>query len=364
MIVYHSGRGTDTRERAGNPEDIVSVPVAVMASFTWMTPDQRRRMKKLKKQREADPPEVGCVKSHFLDSGSFSLWTKAAKFSQETGRPEAEFYDSEEHWQYLKDYAAFVKKYQIGIDLFANVDAIPSKSKGVLALSPTQSAELTWRNQRYLEKEFGITPVPVVHYREDLKWLRKYIDKGYELIALGGLVGSTDQDGCRDWIDRAFEMVCDNPQRLPCVKLHGFGVTSYDLMVSLPWWSVDSTTWTLSGGFGKILVPHRRSGKFVFTEQPYDVQISSESPKTSEAGRHYLTMSTAEQAVVRDWLQHINVPLGKVDAEGKAVENGVITRHTERRAANLLFFEKMQEALPTWPWAWKSTRRKGFGMVR
>jgi hypothetical protein len=316
------------------------------------------------KPQRKEQPEVGCVKSHFLDSGSFSLWTKAAKFSQATGRPEAEFYDSEEHWQYLDNYARFVRKYRIGIDLFANVDAIPSKGNGGLVLTPEQAAKLTWRNQRYLERKIGECPVPVVHYREDLKWLRKYMDDGYELIALGGLVGSTDQEGCRDWIDRCFEMVCDNPQRLPTVKLHGFGVTSYDLMLRFPWWSVDSTTWTQVGAFGGIIVPHQRGGKFVFNIPPYVVKVSLDSPSQKEQGKHYLTMTKAERAIVRAWLAEISVPLGKADEQGGMLEPGVITRHTERRAACLLFFERFQESIPAWPWPWTSTRRKGFGFSR
>lgn len=96
--------------------------------------------------------------------------------------------------------------------------------------------ELTWRNQRILERQYGLRPVPVVHYRTDLEWLKFYMKKGYDVIGLGGLVGSHAGEECRKWIAAAFDIVCDNPERLPVQKLHGFGVTSYELMIRFPWY--------------------------------------------------------------------------------------------------------------------------------
>lgn len=290
---------------------------------------------------------VGCVNSHFLDSGAFTLWTKAAKYAEEKKCGRWDYYDTTEFWAYMDAYANFVKKYQVAIDLYANVDVIPNP-------------KLTWRNQAYLEEQHGIEPVPVVHFTTNLKWLQFYMDRGYEVIGLGGLVGSTSQDDCRAWIDRAFDMVCDHSSRLPQVKIHGFGVTTYDLLIRYPWYSVDSTSWTKIGAFGGILVPHKRRGKFIFDEQPYLMKVSGESPDRGKMGRHVLTMSQAEIAIVQEWLDYIKVPMGKMDGAGETVEWGVVTQHTYRRAANLLFFEEMRKALPDYPWPFRSVRSKGF----
>jgi hypothetical protein len=317
--------------------------------------------------------EVGC-ESHFLDSGSFSLWTKAKRYAEEHGGGPYDFYDTAEHWEYLDAYARFVKKHKAGIDLYANVDVIPNP-------------ELSWRNQRYLEKKHGLTPVPVVHFRTDLSWLARYAGRGHELIALGGMVGQPAAE-VREWLDRAFAAVCPPPGRLPTVKLHGFGITNYDFLIRYCWWSVDSASWTKIGAFGGILVPHRRGGRFVFFDKslnplrPYIIKVALESSKKDrengagrrgrglagsghhrdrkiEGGRHYNSISPAERRVVRLWLEEIGVPFGAVGSDGAAEEFGVCSRHSERKAANLYFFERLRAALPEWPWPFRHTPRRG-----
>ena len=294
--------------------------------------------------------QPGRVQSHFLDSGSFTLWTKAAKYAKENDTGKWEFYHTDEFWKYMDDYAAFIKKWKRGIDLYANVDVIPNP-------------KLSWRNLKYLEDKHGLNPVPVVHYTTHLKWLRRHMEAGYELIGLGGLVGSTRQLSCRGWLDRAFNMVCASSDRLPKVRVHGFGVTNFSLMLTYPWWSVDSVTWAKVGGFGGILMPHKRGGKFVFDLAPYIVKMSMESDNKMKADAHYLTMKGRERKIIREWLDLIEIPLGK-QQNGEVIENGVMTRHTERRAACLHFFERTRKSLPEYPWPFKhASVREGLGLI-
>jgi len=280
----------------------------------------------------------------FLDSGSFSLWTAATKYGKKHGKSPWSYYDTKEFWRYMDEYAAFVKKYRKYIDYYANVDAIPEP-------------ELTWRNQQYLEKEHGLAPVPVVHFRTDLKWLRRYVRRGYEFIAIGGLVGSFGSPACRTWLDRVFDFVCDTPKRLPKVKLHGFAVTGYECLLRYPWWSVDSATWTKVGAFGGILLPHKRGGRFTYETEPYQITMSQDAP-TRAKGKHYSTLSPGEQRIVREWLKQIGVPLGKNDKDGNVIEHGVINRHSERKIANLLFFEGLRKWLSEYPWPFKPANRR------
>lgn len=249
----------------------------------------------------------------------------------------------------MDNYANFIKRYQVAIDYYSNVDVIPNP-------------ELTLRNQKWLEEKHGLSPVPVVHYTTDLKWLRYYMDHGYDYIALGGLVGSTSNEVCRDWVDRAFNIVCDQQSRLPKVFIHGFGVTNYRFMLRYPWYSVDSASWTKIGAFGGILVPHNRNGKFIYNEPPYIVKTSVDSPDSKLRGRHLFNLSRAEKRIVYNWLEFIRVPLGRTAPNGEVEEWGVTNRNCERKAACLLFFEEMRKSLPTYPWAFQGSGRKGFGL--
>lgn len=293
--------------------------------------------------------EVGC-KRQYLDSGSFSLWSQASDYAKKhPGKPWG-FYDTKKFYAYMDAYAAFVHKYRIGIDYHSNVDVIGNP-------------ELTYRNQKYLEGG-GLSPVPVVHYKSDLRWLTRYIEEGYDPIAIGGVVGSASKPACRDWIDRAFDIVCNQQSRLPKVRIHGFGVTTYDLMRRWPWWSVDSARWTKAGAYGMILVPHMRGDVFVYDEMPYMVFVSSQSDsRAGLPGQTFAGLGKAEKAIVLSWLEEIKIPFGEYNPDGTVKVQGVSTRHCERKAANLLFFELLRASLPKYPWAFHGPARgSGFGV--
>ncbi len=293
-----------------------------------------------------DESQIGCH-CHFLDSGSFSFWSQAAEYAKLHKTEPFAFYSTKEFKDYVDDYAEFVKKGSIAIDYYSNVDVIPNP-------------ELSWRNLKYLENKHGLKPIPVIHYPTPHSWITKHLENGYRYIALGGLVGSHAMEVCRQWIDKAFDIVCATKTGTPGVRVHGFGVTSYELLLRYPWFSVDSSYWTKQGAFGRILVPHKRKGLFVFTEQPHSIAVSNGSPQIRERNNHYFTISLAERAVVDEWLEYIGVNLGATTLEGEIAEAGVTNNHSYRKAANIYFFREMLKHLPDYPWAFKSkTQRTG-----
>lgn len=267
--------------------------------------------------------KMGPVKYHFLDSGAYSLKNKYE--SKSIGM---EFYDSPAFWEYIDGYAAFIKKYKDGIHFYANLDVIGNP-------------ELSYRNLKYLEKTHGLTPVPVIHFGSDLEWVKFYI-KRYSFIGFGGLVLHTRHHS-KKWLDACFDIICDTPDRLPKVNVHGFGVTSFAWLLRYPWWSVDSTSWARVAGLGSIYIPKHKGGKFVFNEAPIIYPISNESPSIKRKDQHYETLSVLEKEIIRKWLIQINIPLGDDDNIGVKNNSGC------RRRANLLFFEKMIEELSKTP---------------
>ena len=313
-------------------------------------------------REQAKVAEVGCVASHFLDSGSFSLWSIGKKWAAENNKTEWDFYNTPEFWAYMKSYVKFVKKFHYAIDYHANIDVIGN-------------GELSWRNQQWLEKA-GLNPVPVIHAGDPdkLKWLDHYLVKGYPFIGLGGLVGSMVKKSAKDWLDTAFSIICDTPDRLPRTKVHGFGVTQFNTLFRYPWFSVDSASWTKRAAFGWIIVPFLKGSDWDFTRPPETIKVSIEDGG-KHGGRHIMNShenSRKLQRVLR-WLSEINVPFGEwrvVEEDGLHVAvidaPGVCTRHWDRRTANLLYFNELVKHLPEYPQPFLArprVSRTNFGFV-
>lgn len=280
---------------------------------------------------------------HFLDSGAFSLWTKAL-VHYKSGGTRWGYYDSDEFMEYMDNYISFVKEHAGALDLYANLDVIGN-------------AELTYRNQKFLEKK-GLAPVPVVHLGSDPKWLRRYRGEGYDIIGLGGLVGKAVRRG---WLDSVFDSICDGPRRTPSVRLHGFGIVNHWALVRYPWYSVDSAAWIKEAGrWGAVFVPHKRGGRFVFQTSPYKILMATTVLKSRHyqkghgrsGNAHFQSLSVIEKKTVTEWLERIGQ---RMDGE-----EGLSSSADARSVANLKFFQELAKSLPEYPWSFRGIVNKGF----
>lgn len=269
---------------------------------------------------------------HFLDSGAFSHILKGKQYHKKHGGDPWAYFETEEYRSYLDSYVKFVKKYKLGIDYYANIDVIGN-------------AELTWKNQLYLESK-GLKPIPVVHYPDGIHAVRRYMDRGDDFVAFGGMVGETAKQ-LRIWLDKFFgDVICDS-EGMPRIKIHAFGLTSYPLLWRYPWYSCDSTTWLKTAGNGCILVPPYQNGEFQFKPNtpPLIIKVSE---KIGDK-QHLRNLPKAEQARVREWLASI----GAGDVE---------TDYKQRFIANILYFARLTEKIPEYPRKFKVLRQKGFGL--
>ena len=165
-----------------------------------------------------EPPNV------MLDSGGFSALTLGLDIT-------------------VDGYASWLRDWAPVADCYANLDVIGD-------------AEGTWRNQQQLEA-MGFAPVPVFHVNEDWKWLHHYLDKGYGYIALGGMVPHAIRPrNLMPWILRAFQIAGDR------AVFHGFGATSWEIISSFPWYSVDSSSWGSGFRYGALAIFDERLGHF------------------------------------------------------------------------------------------------------
>lgn len=161
----------------------------------------------------------------FADSGGFSAMTQNAEIN-------------------IEDYANWVKRYKHLFSTYANLDVIGNPSE-------------TLKNQRILEDKFGLEPRPVVHAANNYDALEYYLKNKYKYICLGGLVPYASQPKVRmRYLIKAFQMAGSE------AVFHGFGVTSWEVMSQLKWYSVDSSSWGSGFRFGSIPLFDSARGKF------------------------------------------------------------------------------------------------------
>lgn len=134
----------------------------------------------------------------------------------------------------------------------------------------------TYRNQLTMES-MNVRPLPCFHYGEDERYLEYYI-QNYEYITIGGLVPISKPQQLL-WLDRIWNDYLVDGSGRPKLKVHGFGLTTIDLVQRYPWYSVDSSSWVQIGAHGNIFL----DGK--------TLAFSSESPNRKVAGQHIDTIA-------------------------------------------------------------------------
>jgi hypothetical protein len=226
----------------------------------------------------------------FLDSGAFTAFTKGVEIK-------------------VEDYAQFIHNAGHMFTVRSSLDAIGNPEKSYEYLKSLES--------------LGVKVQPVFHAREDDKWLIKYLDEGYDYIFIGGMVPETT-GWLTGWLDGLFTKYLCNPDGTARVKLHGFGLTDQKLMFRYPWYSVDSTSWLMTGIFGACV--------FTTPQGLRKVVFSDESPEAKKfTGWHYKTQPPMVQAVVDKWLAEFGVT-----AEQCA------SHYSFRDAVNAATFQRME----------------------
>lgn len=202
----------------------------------------------------------------FLDSGAFTAFTKNVVITPE-------------------QYAGYIHQTAGVWTVHSCLDAIGD-------------AAGSYRNLRALE-DLGCAVQPVFHCREDVSWLVKYLDAGYDYIFLGGMVPETTR-WLTGWLDWLWGDYLTNKDGTPRVKVHGFGLTDQQLMFRYPWFSVDSSSWLMTGVFGTCV--------FLTGNGLRKVVFSDNSPERKKVdGWHYATLPAQLKKEVDTWLVEFGV---------------------------------------------------------
>ena len=189
----------------------------------------------------------------FVDSGAFSAWSIGKEL------------DTDEYIDYLNKNSNL-------FTAFASVDNIPGElNRKPTAQERADSPILTWENYLYMRERIKDKDklVPTFHAGEDLKYLSNLLEtkldnKHIPYIALGGTVGTTVKYK-KQWYSKCFKII--NESSNPNVKVHAFGMTSFDVLESFPFYSADSSSWLRVGVNGCIMTSY---GVIAISEQKID----------------------------------------------------------------------------------------------
>lgn len=236
------GGGTESSQVSIN-----SNPAWVLESYHYMN--------QLKEQLIRDRKETV-----FMDSGAFSMFTQGVSIS-------------------LEKYAEYLEAKKDIIHVASNLDEIGQGRE-----------EQTYANQKALEK-MGARVQPVHHARDKDEWLQRYLAEGYDYIFLGGMVSETTQY-LKVWLDKIWRKYLTNKDGSPKVKVHGFGLTTLELMERYLWFSVDSTAWVTTARYGGIYLD-MPNGKVITMKFS-----SARSPKQKFFEDHYDALSPAAKKAV------------------------------------------------------------------
>ena len=299
-----------------------------------------------------------------LDSGAYSIWNESYK--------KGTILSDADLRKYMDEYAAFVKENIATLTLYINVD---------LPFSPSK----TYENQKYLEKEHGLSPLPVVHPGENISWLKKYVDEGYPYVGIGCMGASTV--GKQTWIkatgDPFFNFICDTPNKLPRIKTHAFAAASPEIFVKYPWFSVDSASWVIYGKYGGIIIPKKTKGKYDYSIAPYLIKTSWKNHHINIQGTHIDNITGIQRNEFLDYFEMHGLKLGisefkkvsqgyelqenetwvsskKKDEVEIIFEKGLCNDYRIRDDANLYYFLDMEKQIPEYPWAYYNKTRRLF----
>lgn len=290
----------------------------------------------------------------FLDSGAHSIYQQIIK---QSGGRDYDYVETKEFWDYVDKYAEYVKTHKDILQVYVNVDVI---------FNP----EATWRVQRYLEEQHKLKPLPVFHFfgkkdergfddiKTRIKWFKRYMDD-HEYIGISGLGQENVKALYREKFGNViFDLISSGPSRIPRWRIHGFGLTSVDLLFEYPFYSVDSSSWVYFARYGAILVPKTDRGEPVYNTSPHTIFLSKRSPKLKDgSSNHYETLPEGTKEYIRNYVQSKGYSLGeskvykeKGKLKEKVLEPGLCNDCNIRDELNLLFYLDAVKRVPNWPW--------------
>lgn len=179
-------------------------------------------------------------KMFLLDSGAFTYMEQAKNSKGKT---------TDNFEQYVREYAAFINKWDIQYFFEMDIDVIVGIEK-------------VEEYRRLLEELTGKKSVPVFHLsRGKDYWLRMI--KEYDYVAIGGLAIKTFPKNKHHYLKWFIKTAHEHG-----TKVHGLGYTSNTGLIDYTFDTVDSTSWISATRFGNLNVYDPAKKKLVNFKPP------------------------------------------------------------------------------------------------
>ena len=227
-----------------------------------------------------------------IDSGAFSVWNKGDTI------------DFDKYMQYCKDNIN-------NVSYVVNLDVIPGKP-GDKNLRLMQSEVEHAASEGYKHyKSMILAGIPqeklihVFHQGESWKWLQQMVD---EMDYIGLSPGNDrSREEKIDWLMDCMKYVTDLDGR-PTIKFHGFAVTSLKAVRLFPWASIDSSTWGIAAGIGRIMIPRRKGDGWDFSS---DTPLIYNCSQVRDNLQHVDHQPGSVQDLISDYFQSLGLSKGE-----------------------------------------------------
>lgn len=176
----------------------------------------------------------------FLDSGAFPAFTRGIVVD-------------------IDEYINYINANNDVLTVVASLDVIPkTRNKNDIECAAIKS----WDNFLYMRKRVVCKEklIPTFHQTEPLSYLRNILEFEDEFgkidyFALGAMANSSDPVGRTNFLSECFTVISSIR---PNIKVHAFGMTDLTLLELFPFYSADSTTYTIAAGMGEIITKFGR----------------------------------------------------------------------------------------------------------
>jgi hypothetical protein len=283
--LYHSG----SLGAASHRRQLMSmIDFRLLSLHEQYLPTARNYIRQIQEIR--DPSEITLL----LDSGAFTAWKRKEKdIEVET----------------LLGVLQKVFKYADGRfkEVFAiSLDKIPGQPGTTPSNEEVAEAiRISDNNHHILSKEFGNRILPVFHQGEPRS-------RFYEVLALNPEYtcvsprNDVHEAARRHWSQRVHKLLPDN------VRTHGLATTGGEMMLEVPWYSIDSAAIIQAAAFGKIFIPSKN--------QLLLISVSKQSPNKRHHYKHLSTMGPIVKAQVEELMDRVKVTHHEIETEGGARE--------------------------------------------